>query len=463
MDAVAVASAILDCGPAAEAAASLRVLSLAPALPPVTADTPVAEARRNYMRLAGLVHPDKLKSRFDRATEAFQRLVQAFERVADPKFRKQLLAEQAKEERKRKQQEKKKEGGAAVKRPREQKKKQEPVVKRQKTTKPTTKEPKSNKKKTTKLLADDDDDFIDYDNDDMESTDQEEEASEEYDDGEDEDINFEDLEPTVSTSRVLLGTKRTGGIYRDTKVSCPQCRTQWVPDSKQHYSLFMGPAGKKVHCETCLCRFGCATALHACPHCSGNFDYDVSMYDKTIECKRCNQTIGFPYYPVNQQLIDLVKLEEWREQEEEKRTRERDERAARRNQSEDGTSEEFHQLVGACIVNEMCPLCQRTITARHRQHIETCLKTKGSKSSVVSAEKTTRKTTAPAKKTITTRGTTKTVKAASPQPKKAKVEKKKTTTTTKTKQTRRRRRRGSDSTDSEDDESSFASSSDYDE
>ncbi|KAH9577649.1 hypothetical protein LSM04_001496 [Trypanosoma melophagium] len=459
MDAVALAAAILDCG--AEGPAALRVLSLAPALPPVTANTPVAEARRNYMRLAGLVHPDKLQSRFDRATEAFQRLVQAFERVADPKFRKQLLAQQAREE--KKQQQGKKTGDAAekkaVKRTRVQKK-EEPAVKRQKSSK-YTRETKNTQNKSTNLS----DDFIDYDNDDLGSTDQEEEeSSEEYDEVEDVEINFEDLEPTVSTSRVLLGTKRTGGIYRDTKVSCPQCRTQWVPDSKQHYTLFMGPAGKKVHCETCLCRFGCATALHSCPHCSGNFDYDVSMYDETIECNRCNQTIGFPYYPVNQQLIDLVKLEEWREQEEAKRTRERDERAARRNQSEDGTSEEFHQLLGTCIVNEICPLCQRTITSRHRQHIDACLKTKGSKTKVskppvVSVEKPKRKTSVSSKKSITPSEKTKAVKSAPPKPKIAEVENKNKKTT---KKTVRRRRRGSDSTDSEDDESSFASSSEND-
>ncbi|RNF12337.1 hypothetical protein TraAM80_00348 [Trypanosoma rangeli] len=422
MDVVALAQSILDCGERDV----LQVLSLAPGLPPVSAETPVAEARRNYMRLAGLVHPDKLQGRFQRSTEVFQKLVRAFELVVDPKYRKQLLSLQAKEA--------KKKADKKAQTPPQLKAKQLTESAKQITgpkatatvqqfadsskTKPNRAAPKKKQPTKRKHAPEDDDDFIDYDEDEDEDEDDDEDASVDLDE-EDMDLAFADKEPSVSTSRALLGTRRTGGIYRDTTVSCPQCRTPWTPDYKQHYSLFMGPAGKKVHCETCLCRFGCATALHACPHCHRSFDYDASMYDTVIQCDGCRKTFGFPYYPVNQHLIDQVKFDEWRERTEREKAREREERAARRRTTDNNASEEFDALVGECIVNETCPLCKRAVSVRHRQHVEVCLKNKGTDnaastamSTAVITQKPTHKNTAVAKKSSTRKPASKPAKKA---------------------------------------------------
>ncbi|PBJ74843.1 hypothetical protein BCY84_12213 [Trypanosoma cruzi cruzi] len=425
MDTAVLAQSILEC----DDGAVLQVLSLAPGLPPVTAETPIAEARRNYMRLAGMVHPDKLKGRFERSTEAFQKLVRAFELVADPKYRKKLLALQAKEERKKKSVKKEQpqlqlEGTQRVKQITASKDTAAVLpstgASDMKPKRAATKKQKK-KKRASKVQ---DDDFIDYDDEEeLEDGDEDEEEEEEDEsadhDEEDVDLDFGDAEPIVSTNRTLIGTKRTGGIYRDTTVSCPQCRTPWMPDSKQHYTLFMGPCGKKVHCETCLCRFGCATALHACPHCQHSFHYDATMYDTVMECSGCHKTFGFPYYPVNQYLIDQVKLEEWRERTEREKAHEREERAARRRITDEGTSDDFHSLVGTCIVNETCPICNRTITARHRQHVEMCLKNKNTgsialttKATKAAAKKTARKPAAVANKTSTRKSAPKQSKKA---------------------------------------------------
>ncbi|ESL06006.1 hypothetical protein TRSC58_06326 [Trypanosoma rangeli SC58] len=433
MDGVALAQSILDCGEREV----LQVLSLAPGLPPVSAETPVAEARRNYMRLAGLVHPDKLQGRFQRSTEVFQKLVRAFELVVDPKYRKQLLSLQAKEA--------KKKVGKKAQTPPQLKAKQLTEQVRQITrlkatatvrpsaessmAKPNRAAPKKKQPTQRKRAPEDDDDFIDYDEDEDEDEGEDEDASV---DEEDMDLEFADKEPSVSTSRALLGTRRTGGIYRDTTVSCPQCRTPWMPDSKQHYSLFMGPAGKKVHCETCLCRFGCATALHACPHCNHSFDYDASLYDTVIQCDGCRKTFGFPYYPVNQHLIDQVKLDEWRERTEREKAREREERAARRRTTDNNASEEFDTLVGECIVNETCPFCKRAITVRHRQHVEACLKNKITNNAASTATSTAAITQKPPRKDAVVVKKSRTCKLVSKPAKKAK-----------------KRRRGDDS-DSED-------------
>ncbi|EAN76279.1 hypothetical protein, conserved [Trypanosoma brucei brucei TREU927] len=371
MDVVVLAQSVLDCPDEAV----LQLLSLAPELPVVTIETSVADARRNYIRLAGILHPDKLKNRFEKATEVFQKLVRAFEKVADPKYRKTLQAQKAKEE-KQKNKRKTVEGGVKKAKP-----KQLVEVAARGTTHTSTLQKQEAVKKIipqrTKPIVEDD--FVLRDDEGDMSSDKDEDTNGE--DTADSDAGNEDfmflasaVPPSVSTNRALIGTPRVGGIYNRTVVRCPQCRTSWEPDSKQHYTLFMGPAGKKVHCETCLCRFGCATALHACPNCQRGFDYDVTMYDTEVKCGSCKKAFGFPYYPVNQHLIDLVGLEEWRERAEREKAVERTQRAARRRAGESDAQDELHTLVGTCIVEEQCPICKKAVVSRHRQHVEACLK-----------------------------------------------------------------------------------------
>eukprot|EP00796_Vickermania_ingenoplastis_P004005 gene4005-2860_t len=306
-------------------------LSLAEGLPPVTASTEVQDARRNYIKIASMIHPDKLKI-FSRATEAFQCLVRAFECFADPKKRQEVSRHTAR-------------GNKAA--PKADRKRTRAVKE------PTTsKKAKPAGKGRRPQRTDEDDD----------------------DDGEGWDAFLhQDEPPAVSTSRKPIGEPRVGGVYRETLIGCPQCGSRWEPDSKPQYSLFMGKWGRKAHCQLCLCRFGSATARHSCPHCEAPFTYDASMYDQTIKCKgKCKKTFGFPYFPVNQALIDQIALDEWKLQKEKEKASERDRRAAARSgrgkSAVDPEQERLQLTLGACIMDSECPICGKRVTAKHRTH-----------------------------------------------------------------------------------------------
>lgn len=343
-----------------------QTLSLAPGLSPVTPDTPVAEARRNYMRLAGMIHPDKAKDVFDKATEAFQCLVRAFESFADPKARKAAAAAAQPPARDKGKGSKTLKttrgprhdhGGTATaetKAPRTVKGKGKKAVAAEKP-----------RRRSRKKSSESDDEDSSEDTDDDETEDESED---------DEGLGAGDAEPSVSTSRTPIGPPRTGGVYTETTVGCPHCRTRWEPDAKPQYSLFMGPWGKRVHCQLCLFVFGSATALHGCPHCTAVFDYDASMYDTTVHCAKCKKEFGFPYYPVNQHLIDQIALEDWKEQRERERVKEREARmkARRGGKEPDDDEEQLALLVGTCIMSEQCPLCNRRIKSQHRAHVQEC-------------------------------------------------------------------------------------------
>ncbi|EPY34474.1 hypothetical protein STCU_01566 [Strigomonas culicis] len=354
-EAVAIANDVIQAN-----GSPFATLSLAPQLPPVTPQTPLAEARRNYMRLAALIHPDKLGSAFARSTEAFQCLVRAFECFANPKERAKAAAElqRAQKVASPKKAETKTEKRKA---PREAK-----LTKEKKAVQPKAPKAKRAAREASSSAAEDE-----------EESDLSTVASEsEEDDAAHADLadRLAERPPAVSTSRTPIGDARLGGVYVQTNVGCPQCRSKWDPDSRQQYSLFMGEWGKKIHCQTCLFRFGSATALHSCPHCTCPFDYDASLYDTTIICKRCKATIGFPYAPVSQMAIDQVRHDEWQE---ERARAERDEREQRLRARHGGVSadeEKTEMLIGQCMVDEQCPLCHRRVKSKHRLHVVDCLK-----------------------------------------------------------------------------------------
>jgi len=233
----------------------------------------------------------------------------------------------------------------------------------------------------------------------------------------------------VCTNRKPIGQLRAGPPqYVQTTIGCPQCRTKWEPDARPQYSLFMGNWAKQVHCQLCLFVFGCATALHSCPHCQSSFEYDSSLYDSVVTCQKCSKTFGFPYYPVNQHLIDQNTLEAWRETREREKTKARETRArARRGDAgdtggeADGDSEKLQLLIGACIMEEECPLCHKRVKSKHRLHVMECANATSMQPGTGAAQsrKAPAKPTAPAtatpKKTTavkTTRGAAKTATSA---------------------------------------------------
>jgi hypothetical protein len=46
---------------------------------------------------------------------------------------------------------------------------------------------------------------------------------------------------------------------------------------------FLMSALKCFHCSTCLFEFGCFSAIHKCPHCRKQFDYDAAGKQKNYK------------------------------------------------------------------------------------------------------------------------------------------------------------------------------------
>lgn len=94
------------------------------------------------------------------------------------------------------------------------------------------------------------------------------------------------------------------GCFRTT-VKCPRCRQAWGGDTVQGlppytYNYLM--TGLQTYCCcTCLCRFGCMTAIHGCPHCGHAFDYHPDLFHTKLQCSRpsCGKAFGFFLFPVS--------------------------------------------------------------------------------------------------------------------------------------------------------------------
>jgi hypothetical protein len=108
------------------------------------------------------------------------------------------------------------------------------------------------------------------------------------------------------------------GCFR-TPIKCPRCRQLWGGDSVQGlppYSYnYLMTALQTYCCCTCLCRFGCMTAIHGCPHCGQSFDYHPDLFHTKISCTRssCGKSFGFFLFPVSdrveREMRDTIRAE----------------------------------------------------------------------------------------------------------------------------------------------------------
>lgn len=307
---------------------ALHILNLAPGMPHVHPDTPVAEARRNYMKIAALIHPDKFSGQAalqSSATEAFQVLVKVFEYFASPNFRR--AAAQATNR------------------------------KTEKTAKPTEKKTPARKKAPSPLLDESED--------------------EESDDDTMEALNSAVLTAPKRPAKEVISRNRSNEGCSRTTVKCPRCTTAWQPDDNKQYSLFMG-YGLRIHCQLCLLLYGCATAVHACTYCSKPFDFDASQYDSKVPCQKCKKTIGFMYYPVTGEQVNKIREDELKEEAKRRDAEEREARARARggpaSSAKQNDDDHVLSLVGKCVVDEECPICGKRVASKHRSHVEACLK-----------------------------------------------------------------------------------------
>ncbi|KNC82706.1 hypothetical protein SARC_05007 [Sphaeroforma arctica JP610] len=138
--------------------------------------------------------------------------------------------------------------------------------------------------------------------------------------------------------------ERSNDNCYETHIYCPKCHIPWnTPDlglEKGAYNFFMMGI-KQYGCGGCLLRFGCVTAVHHCPLCDKEFDYDPSDYHRQINCgnAKCTGKFGFWYHPVSALRERRIRSEVKAEQEKEhKRRNQRIRRAGRAKDRAPGES-----------------------------------------------------------------------------------------------------------------------------
>jgi hypothetical protein len=114
----------------------------------------------------------------------------------------------------------------------------------------------------------------------------------------------------ASEQNPLQISRSNENCYR-TRVCCPRCKQPWSENSLDGnpdycYNLLMMGL-KQFTCSTCLCEFGCMTAIHCCPFCKKKFEYHPRHYHEQIACSSCSKTFGFYLYHISDRTMKEIK------------------------------------------------------------------------------------------------------------------------------------------------------------
>lgn len=165
-----------------------------------------------------------------------------------------------------------------------------------------------------------------------------------------------------------------------TRVCCPRCKRQWsegtLDGNPDYFYNFIMTGIKQFSCSTCLCYFGCMTAIHKCPHCYGTFEYSPEDYHRILKCNKpkCGKTFGFYMFPASDRILTTVRQE--LKQEQEKNAKERDQKKRRQERASrnvDKANEEDIFLLG---LSDICPRCGEGLDhygeEEQRNHLMEC-------------------------------------------------------------------------------------------
>ena len=148
-----------------------------------------------------------------------------------------------------------------------------------------------------------------------------------------------------------------------TRILCPRCRQPWnegTLDGCPDYCYnFLMTGLKRYTCSTCLCEFGCMTAIHLCPFCSYRFEYSPSDYHHMIECrnKKCGKKFGFYLYHISDRALKDMKLQIKQEIEAREKQREAKLRRAARSAARGGLTMQEQEASFMRGLSDICPRC----------------------------------------------------------------------------------------------------------
>jgi hypothetical protein len=183
-----------------------------------------------------------------------------------------------------------------------------------------------------------------------------------------------------NAKKVVAIARSNDGCFR-TRVCCPRCKQPWnegTLDGNPEYCYnFLMTGLKRYTCSTCLCEFGCMTALHKCPFCKKGFEYSPLQYHNKIVCGnlKCTKPFGFMMYHASDRVIKDMKQSVKEEQERFMKAREVKLRRAKRGHGDqDKKTAENAFMMG---LNDICPRCGEDFTEigdedEQRRHLMEC-------------------------------------------------------------------------------------------
>lgn len=184
------------------------------------------------------------------------------------------------------------------------------------------------------------------------------------------------------TKKAAAISRSNEGCYR-TRVCCPRCRQPWsegtLDGNPDYFYNFLMQGLKSYTCSTCLCEFGCMTAIHRCPSCNKVYEYSIEDYHRKIECSnaKCRKVFGFYLFHVHDRIIRDLKIE--LKELQEKRIKERESKQRRARLSSRMTDQESERAFMLGLV-DCCPRCGEDLEGYHdeesqREHLMNCTDT----------------------------------------------------------------------------------------